>query len=153
MADDTPAQLINAQIGYYRQWNGEQTLANSQDVLAVRKFGAAHAFIDTLEPIADDEGAYVKDVTVVARGNQQQQLVKIATAQGEDWVYVSGRWGARPDGHYPLLGLTTDADIVAWRIQGGVVTRFYLANGSYAMTAAGQWQFERVGNHYVTRRN
>jgi|GEM_PF-2237931 len=149
MADDSPSELINAQIGYYRQWNGEQTLANSQDVLAVRKIGAAHVFVDTLEPIADDEQPYVKDVTVVARGNHLQQLVKVTTAEGQDWVYLSGRWNARPDGDHPVVGITTDGDIVAWRTKRGVVTRVYIANGSYASTPDGRWQFGFSGSHYI----
>lgn len=153
MADDSPSQLINAQIGYYRQWNGEQTLANSQDVLAVRKFGVGHVFIDTLEPIANDEEVYVRDVIVVAQGNHQQRLVKVTAGEGEDWVYLSGQWGERADGNHPLSGITTDADIVAWRTKGGVVTRFYLANGSYATTPDGHWQFESAGNYYLGGRN
>jgi len=150
-ADDGPSDLIDAQVGYERQWNGEQSQANSQDILVIRKLAASHAFVDTLEPIADDEQPYVKDVTVVARGGHQQQLVRITTAEGEDWVYMSARWGSRPDGDSPVTGVKTDADIVAWRVKNGVVTRFYLANGSYASTSNGEWQFESIGNHYVGR--
>jgi hypothetical protein len=149
MAGDGPSQLINAQIGYYRQWNGEQTLANSQDVLAIRRLGSAHVFVDTLEPIADDEEAYVKDVAVVAKGAHLQRLAKVTTAEGEDWVYLSGRWNDRSAGQQPVIGLATDADIVAWRISNGIVTRVYIANGSYAVAPDGQWQFESIGNHYV----
>ncbi len=145
--------MINAQVGYERQWNGEQSQANSQDILAIRKLATSHVFVDTLEPVADDEQPYVKDVTVVVRGSHQQQLVKVTTADGEDWIYLSGRWGARPDGAFPLVGITTNADIVAWRIVGGTVTKIYLASGSYAATASGQWEFEVVGNHYLPDKN
>jgi len=150
MADNGTSRLIDVQVGYYRQWNGEQTLANSQDILAVQKLAASHAFIDTLEPIADDEEAYVKDVVVVDRGNDNQQLVKVTTAEGQDWVYLSGKWVSRPDGDQPIAGITTDADILAWRVVGNKVTRFYLAGGSYAQTAHGSWDFGTQGNHYTT---
>ena len=149
MADDGPLQLVNAQIGYYRQWNGEQTLANSQDILTVRKRAVRHAFVDTLEPIADDEEAYVRDVAVTARGVGQQRLVKVTTAEGEDWVYLSGSWNDRSAGDQPVAGIMTDADIVVWRVKDGRVTRFYLAGGSYADTPHGSWSFGTHGNHYV----
>jgi hypothetical protein len=149
MADDGSSQLIDAQIGYYRQWNGEQTLSNSQDILAVRKSAVSHAFVDTLEPIADDEQSYVKDVVVVAKGNHNQQLVKVTTAEGEDWVYLSGSWGWRPDGDQPVPSITTDADIIAWRVVNNAVKRVYLAGGSYADTSHGSWDFGSHGNHYV----
>ena len=148
-ADDSPSDLINAQIGYERQGNGEQTQANSQDILVIRKLAISHAFVDTLEPIADDEEAYVKDIAVIAGGSHQQQLVKVTTAEGEDWVYLSGKWGWRLDGNQPLAGITTDADIVAWRVVNNAVTRVYLAGGSYADTAHGSWDFGTHGNHYV----
>lgn len=150
-ADDTLSNVIDAQIGYWYDFDPFQS--NSQDILVIRKLAASHAFVDTLEPIADDEQPYVNDVTVVTRGNHQQQLIKVTTAEGEDWVFLSGHWGARPDGDRPLVGVTTDADIVAWRTEGGFVTRFYLANGSYATTPDGHWQFEYVGNHYLNSRN
>jgi len=153
MADDSSSQLIDAQIGYYRKGDGEQTQANSQDILVVRKDAVSHAFVDTLEPIADDEQAYVKDVVVVERGNSNQQLVKVTTAEGEDWVYLSGKWGARPDGNQPVPGIATDADIVAWRVVDNTVTRFYLAGGSYAETPHGSWNFGSFGNHYVADNN
>lgn len=149
MADDSPSELINAQIGWYSQANGEQTLANSQDILAVRKNAVSHAFIDTLEPIADDEEAYVKDIVVVERGDYNQQLVKITTIEGEDWVYISGRWGARPSRYQPVPSITTDGDIVTWRVINNRVTRFYLAGGSFADTPHGSWNFGSHGNHYV----
>jgi len=149
MADDGPSQLIDAQIGYYRKGNGEETLANSQDILAVRKKEFGHAFIDTLEPIANDEEAYVMDVAVIARGSHNQQLVKVKTSEGEDWVYLSGKWAQRPDGYQPFAGITTDADILAWRVVDNKVTRFYLAGGSYAQTAHGYWNFGTQGNHYT----
>ena len=91
----------------------------------------SHAFIDTLEPIADDEEDYVKNVQVIAEGSHLQRLTKVSTAEGEDWVYFSGKWAARPDGDHPLVGIVTDADIVAWRVVDNKVTRFYLAGGSY----------------------
>ena len=150
MADDSPSQLIDARIGYERQGNGEQTLANSQDILAVRKSAVSHAFVDTLEPIADDEQAYVKDVVVVATGSHNQRLVKVETAEGEDWVYLSGKWGARPDGDQPVNGIRTDADILAWRVVNNLVTGFYLAGGSSADTPNGSWNFRSYGNHYVS---
>jgi hypothetical protein len=149
MANNGNSRLIDAQVGYYRQWNGEQTLANSQDILAVQKLATSHAFVDTLEPIADDEEAYVKDVVVVEKGNHNQQLVKVVTDEGEDWVYLSGQWGARPDGDQPVAGIITDADILAWRVVSNKVTRFYLAGGSYAQTAHGSWNFGAQGNHYA----
>lgn len=80
MADDSPGSIINAQIGYERQGNGEQSQANPQDILVIRKIAPSHAFVDTLEPIADDEEAYVKDVVVLERGSRNQQLVKVTTA-------------------------------------------------------------------------
>ena len=149
MADDTPSDIINAQIGWYTQPNGEETLANSQDILVVRKNAVSHAFINTLEPIADDEEAYVKDVVVIATGNHNQQLVKVSTVEGEDWVYLSGQWSARPDGNQPVAGIVTDADMLAWRVVDNEVTRFYLANGSYADTPHGFWDFGSHGNHYA----
>jgi len=109
------------QLPYDRQWNGEQSQANSQDIFAIRKLATSQVLVDTLAPIADDEQPYVKDVTVVTRGRHQQQLVKVTTADGEDWAYLSGRWDARPDGEFPLVGITTNADIVAWRVKGGTV--------------------------------
>jgi hypothetical protein len=149
MADDGSSQLVDAQIGWYSHANGEQTLANSQDILAVRKNAVSHAFVDTLEPIADDEPAYVADVIVVAKGNHNQQLVKVVTSEGEDWVYLSSKWGSRPDGNQPLAGITTDADLLAWRVIGNEVTRFYLAGGSYAITPHGSWDFGSQGNYYT----
>ena len=149
MADDGPSQLINAQIGYYSQWNGEQTLANSQDVLAIRKFGTARTFVDTLETIADDEEAYVIDIEVIDKGNHNQQLIKVTTSEGEDWVYLSGEWDFRPDGAHPVTGVFTDADIVTWRIVDNVIKRVYIANGSYIDTVYGSWNFGTIGNHYI----
>jgi len=149
MADDTPSDLIQAEIGWYAQPNGSQTLANSQDILVVRKNAVSHAFIDTLEPIADDEEAYVKDVVVVERGNHNQQLVKVTTIEGQDWVYLSGNWGWRPDGDWPVSSVTTDADIVVWRVINNVVRRVYLAGGSYANTPHGSWDFGSPGKYYV----
>lgn len=145
-ADDSASSLINAQIGFHDYPDLFQ--ANSQDILVIRKLAVSHAFIDTLESIAVDEQTYVRDVVVVAEGSHQQRLVKIKTAEGEDGVYLSGRWDARPDGNHPMSGIETDADIVAWRVEDGVVTRFYLANGSYATTPDGHWQFGNVANHY-----
>jgi len=150
MADDGSSQLIDAQIGYYRKGNGEQTHANSQDILVVRKNAVSYAFVDTLEPVADDEQAYVKDVIVVAKGNHNQQLVKVTTAEGQDWIYLSGQWGARPDGDGPVAGIVSNADILAWRVVDNAVTRFYLAGGSYAYTPDGFWDFGSHGNHYIT---
>jgi hypothetical protein len=147
MADDGPADLIDAQIGYYDQPDFFQ--ANSQDILVIRKSASSHAFVGTLEPIADDEQAYVKDVVVVERGSHNQQLVKVVTAEGEDWVYLSGKWGARPNGDQPVAGVTTDADIVVWRVVNSAVKGVYLAGGSYANTAHGSWNFGSYGNHYV----
>lgn len=153
MADDGSSQLIDAQIGYYRQWNGEQTQANSQDILVVRKNAVSHAFVDTLEPIADDEETYVEDVVVVEKGNHNQQLVKVTTVEGQDWVYLSGKWGARPDGDQPVPSVTTDADIVVWRVINNVVRRVYIAGGSYANTPNGSWNFASSGKHYVADAN
>jgi len=150
MADDGPSALIKAEIGWYSHPNGEQTLANSQDILVVRKNAVLHTFVDTLEPIADDEEAYVKDVVVIEKGNHNQQLVKVSTVEGEDWVYLSGQWGWRPDGERPIAGVVTDADILAWRVVGNVVIRFYLAGGSYAEIPEGAWNFGSHGNHYIT---
>jgi len=147
MADDSPGDLINAQIGYYDQPDFFQ--ANSQDILVVRKRAVSHAFVDTLEPIADDEQAYVKDMVVVAAGSHNQRLVKVVTAEGEDWIYLSGKWGARLDGDQPISGIRTDADILAWRVVNNLVTKFYLAGGSYADTPNGYWNFGSYGNHYV----
>jgi hypothetical protein len=147
MADDSPADLIDAQIGYYDQPDFFQ--ANSQDILVVRKSAVSHAFVDTLEPIADDEEAYVKDVVVVAKGNHNQHLVKVITTEGEDWVYLSGKWGWRPDGVQPLAGITTDADIVVWRFVNNAVKRVYIAGGSYADTPHGSWDLGSHGNHYM----
>jgi hypothetical protein len=149
MADDSPSDIIDAQIGYYRKADGEQTLANSQDILVVRKNAFSHAFVDTLEPIADDEEAYVKDVEVVEKGNHNQQLVKVTTAEGEDWVYLSGQWGARPDGDQPVPSIATDANILAWRVINNKVIRFYLAGGSYADTPYGSWNFGSSGKYYT----
>jgi len=149
MADDGPSALIKAEIGWYSHPNGEQTLANSQDILVVRKNAVSHAFVDTLEPIADDEQAYVEDVVVIEKGNHNQQLVKISTAEGEDWVYLSGQWNSRPDGDRPVANIVTDADILAWRVVDNKVTRFYLANGSYADTPHGFRDFGSYGNHYT----
>ena len=146
VADDSPGHLINAQIGYYDKPDFFQ--ANSLDILVVRKNAVSHAFVDTLEPIADDEEAYVKDVVVVERGNHNQQLVKVTTAEGQDWVYLSGNWGVRPDGDWPVSSVTTDADMVAWRVINNVVRRVYLAGGSYANTPHGSWDFGSPGNHY-----
>jgi len=148
-ADDGPSDLIDAQVGYERQWNGEQSQANSQDILVVRKSAVSHAFVDTLEPIADDEESYVKDVVVVATGSHNQRLVKVVTAEGEDWIYLSGRWSTRPDGDKPVPSVTTDADIVVWRVVNNAVKRVYLAGGSYAETPRGSWNFGSHGNHYV----
>ena len=147
-ADDSPGHLIDAQIGYYDKPDFFQ--ANSHDILALRKNAVSHAFADTLEPIADDEQAYVKDVVVIEMGNHNQQLVKVTTIEGEDSVYLSGQWGARPDGDYPVPGITTDADILAWRIVDNKVTKFYLAGGSFADTPHGSWSFDSHGNHYIT---
>jgi len=150
MSDDDEESIIKAEIGWYTHSNGEQTLANSQDILVVRKSAVSHAFVDTLEPIADDEESYVKDVVVFARGNHNQQLVKVITSQGEDWVYLSGQWGARPDGDQPVSGIRSDADMLAWRVVNNRVTRFYLAGGSYADTPHGSWNFVSHGCHYAT---
>lgn len=147
VADDSPGHLINAQIGYYDKPDFFQ--ANSQDILVVRKNAVSHTFVDTLEAIADDEDAYVKDVVVVERGNYNQQLVEVTTIEGQDRVYLSGNWGLRPDGDQPLSSIATDADIVAWRVINNVVRRVYLAGGSYANTAYSSWNFGSVGNHYV----
>jgi hypothetical protein len=149
MVDDSSGSIINAQVGYERQGNGEQSQANSQDILVIRKIVASYAFVDTLEPIADDEDAYVKDVVVVERGSHNQQLVKIVTVEGEDWIYLSGRWSTRPDGDKPVPSVTTDADIVVWRVVNNAVKRVYLAGGSYAETPRGSWNFGSHGNHYV----
>jgi hypothetical protein len=146
-ADDGPSDLIDAQIGYYDQPDRFQ--ANSQDILVVRKNAVSHAFVDTLEPVADDEQAYVKDVVVVERGSHNQRLVKVVTVEGEDWVYLSGKWGWRPDGDQPVPSVTTDADIVVWRVVNNVAKKVYLAGGSYANTAQGSWNFGSHGNHYV----
>lgn len=151
VADDSPSHLINAQIGYYDKPDFFQ--ANSQDILVVRKNAVSHAFVDTLEPIADDEEAYVKDVVVVERGNHNQQFVKVTTIEGQDWVYLSGQWGARPDGDQPVPSITTDADIVVWRVINNVVRRVYLAGGSYANTPHGSWNFASSGKHYVADAN
>jgi len=148
MAEQGSSEVINAQIGYDRHPDGEQTLANSQDILVVRQQAHSQSFIDTLEPIAEDEEAYVTNVRVIQNGPHLQRLVKITTAEGEDWVYLSGQWGDRANGDNPIAPIKTDADIVAWRVIGGKVTRFYLANGSYAMTPQGHWSFESPGNHY-----
>ncbi|MHC4171720.1 MAG: hypothetical protein ACYST5_02120 [Planctomycetota bacterium] len=147
VADDRPGHLINAQIGYYDKPDFFQ--ANSQDILVVRKNAVSHAFVDTLEPIADDEEAYIKDVVVVERGNYNQQLVKVTTAEGQDWVYLSGNWDFRPDDDWPVSSVTTDADIVAWRVVNNVVRRVYLAGGSYANTPHGSWDFGSPGKYYV----
>jgi len=151
VADDSPGHLINAQIGYYDKPDFFQ--ANSQDILVVRKNAVSHAFIDTLEPIADDEETYVKDIVVVERGNYNQQLVKVTTIEGEDWVYLSGNWDWRPDGDWPVSSVATDADIVVWRVINNVVRRVYLAGGSYANTPHGSWDFGSYGNHYTADNN
>ena len=91
----------------------------------------------------------VKDVIIVAQGNHNQQLVKIVTVEGEDWVYLSGKWSARPDGDRPVSGVRTDADILAWRVVNNAVTKLYLAGGSYADTPNGSWNFSSPGSHYV----
>jgi hypothetical protein len=62
---------------------------------------------------------------------------------------MSGKWGWRPDGNQPIAGIVTDADLLAWRVVGNKVTRFYLAGGSYAQTAHGSWNFGTQSNHYV----
>ena len=86
---------------------------------------------------------------MIATGNHNQQLVKVSTVDGEDWVYLSGQWSARPDGNQPVAGIVTDADMLAWRVVDNEVTRFYLANGSYADTPHGFWDFGSHGNHYA----
>jgi hypothetical protein len=149
MADGSPSDLIKAEIGWYTHPNGEQTLSNSQDILVVRKNAVSHAFVDTLEPIADDEEAYVKDVVVVDKGSHNQQLVKVTTTEGHDWIYLSGEWDARPDGDQPIHSVATDADIVVWRIVNNAVKRVYIANGSFADTSIGSWDFGSSGNHYI----
>ncbi len=78
-----------------------------------------------------------------------RELVRITTAEGEDWVYLSGQCGFRPDGDRPVAGIATDADILAWRVVGDMVTNFYLAGGSYAVTPNGSWDFGFIGNHYA----
>jgi len=149
MPDDSPSDLIKAEIGYYEEWYGGQSLANSQDILAVRKTQSSCAFIDTLEPIADDEEAYVNNVSVVEVGNHQQRLVKVTTSEGEDWIYLSGEWNSRPDGETPVAGVATDGDILVWRVVGETVRRVYIANGSYGDTPHGSWSFGFSGNHYL----
>ena len=151
MPDNGENYLIKAEIGYHDKPDHFQ--ANSQDILAVRKIGSSHVFVDTLEPIADDEEAYVKDVVVVERGNYNQQLVNVTTAEGQDWVYLSGNWDWRPDGDQPVPSITTDADIVVWRVINNVVRRVYLAGGSYANTPHGSWNFASSGKHYVADAN
>jgi len=146
-SNDGPSSLINAQIGYYDQPDRFQ--ANSQDILVIRKQAVTHAFFDTLEPIAEDEQAYVKDVVVVDRGLHNQQLVKVITTEGEDWIYFSGEWNARPDGEQPVTSISTDADIVVWRVNNNTVKRVYIAGGSYADTPHGSWDFSYHGNHYT----
>jgi hypothetical protein len=147
MADAGPGSLINAQIGYT-----EELQANSQDILVVRKSAVHQAFITAFEAMADKSQGHVHDVQIIETGGGQQ-LVKVITSSGEDWVYLSGRWNDRTDGDEPLAGITTDADIVVWRVEDGSVTKSYLANGSYALTPAGHWQFESVGNHYLENEN
>ena len=149
MSDNGTSKLIDAQVGYYSQWNGEQTLANSQDILALQKHATSHAFIDTLETIAEDEEAYVINVEVIEQGAHNQQLVKVTTSEGQDWIYLSGKWNFRQDGENPITSISTNADIVAWRIVNNIVKRVYIANGSYADTAYGLWNFGTVGNHYI----
>ena len=83
------------------------------------------------------------------RNSCPEQLVKVTTARGEDWVYLSGKWDLRPDGDQPATGIYTDADILAWRVEGNKVTRLYLAGGSYAVTPYGSWDFGSQGNHYI----
>ncbi|MBM4028570.1 MAG: hypothetical protein FJ280_24715 [Planctomycetes bacterium] len=99
------------------------------------------------EPVPEDRPEpYVRNVEIVEAGKHLQRLAKVTTAEGEDWVYMSGQWAADAYGQPPSV--TTDADMVVWRLQAGQVTRVYLANGSYATTPAGHWQFESRGNHY-----
>jgi len=150
-ADDSASLLINSQIDCYDQPALFQ--ANSQDILTIRKQAHTHAFIDTLETIADDEEPFVKDVTIVAEGPHLQRLAKVTTPVGHDWVYMSGRWNNRANGEQPIADVTTDADIVIWRVADDIVTRIYLANGSYAVTPDGHWQFESIGNHYLDDTN
>jgi hypothetical protein len=76
-------------------------------------------------------------------------LVKITTIEGEDWIYLSGYWGARPDGDQPVTSVKTDADIVVWRHVNNDIKRVYIAGGSYAETPHGSWDFSYVGNHYI----
>jgi hypothetical protein len=99
--------------------------------------------------LAIDEEAYVRDVSVIEKGNHQQRLAKITTAEGEDWIYLSANWGARPDGDQPVTSLSTDADIVVWRIVNNDIKRVYIAGGSYAETSHGSWDFGSTGNHYI----
>jgi hypothetical protein len=140
--------LINAQIGFY-PCPASDFQANSQDILVIRKNVIQHAFVNTFEAIAEDEETYVKDVEVVDKGEHNQQLVKVTTSEGEDWIYLSGQWGTRPDGEHPVDDIYTDADIVAWRIVNNVVKRVYFANGSFADTSDGSWNFGTIGNHYI----
>ncbi|MHC4678776.1 MAG: hypothetical protein ACYTEK_08765 [Planctomycetota bacterium] len=147
-ANDSPSDLVNAQINSYPS-PSSYFQANSQDMLVIRKYASSHAFVDTLEPIADDEEAYVRDVSVIEKGNHQQRLAKITTAEGEDWIYLSGNWGVRPDGIQPVSGITTDADIVIWRIINNTIKRVYIAGGSFAETLHGSWDFGFTGNHYI----
>lgn len=100
-------------------------------------------------PIADDEEAYVIDVEVVETGNHNQQLVTVTTTEGHDWIYLSGEWDARPDGDQPVPSVTTDADIVVWRVVNNTVERVYIAGASYAETPHGSWDFGSTGNHYI----
>lgn len=149
--DDSSSLLINSQIDCYDQPALFQ--ANSQDILTIRKQAHAHAFIDTLETIAEDEEPFVKDVTIVSLGPYMQRLMKVTTSVGQDWVYLSGKWKDRSNGEQPIADITTDADMVIWRTTNGLVTRVYIANGSYAITSDGQWQFESFGNHYLDDTN
>jgi hypothetical protein len=82
-----------------------------------------------------------------------QRLTKVTTLVGQDWVYLSGKWKDRSNGEHPIANITTDADMVIWRITNDIVTRLYIANGSYAITPDGQWQFESIGNHYIDDTN
>ena len=146
--DNSSSSLINAQIGFY-PCPASDFQANSQDILVIRKNAISHAFVNTLEAIADDKEAYVIDVEVIDNGNHNQQLVKVTTSEGEDWIYLSGQWNSGPNGENPVSGIYTDADIVVWRIVNNATKRIYIANGSYANTAYGSWNFGTVGNHYI----
>lgn len=147
--DGSPSDLINGQIDFYPS-PASHFHANSQDVLVIRKHAHSHTFVDTLEPIDDDEQPYVNDVIVVNKGFHNQLIVKVITNEGEDWIYFSGKWGVRPDEDQPVQGIITDADIVVWRVVNNIIERVYIANGSYAETPYGSWDFGVHGNHYTT---